>query len=43
MNPGIHLGELEQVLPVIAGCGVVIRGMGQPEVGFSYARMGQRA
>ncbi len=31
---GIHLGELEQVLAVVAGSGVVVGGCREPEIRF---------
>ena len=35
VNVGIHLGELEQVFPVVAALGVVVGGRRQPEIGFT--------
>src|SRR5207237_10636005 len=32
VNVGIHLGELEQVFPVVAAPGVVVRGRRQPKI-----------
>jgi hypothetical protein len=35
VNPGIHLGVLEEVFPVVASSRVVVRCVGEPEIGFA--------
>ena len=41
VDPGIHLGELEQVLAVVAGLRMVIRCCRQPEVSFTPVCLGR--
>ena len=40
VDPGIHLGELEQVFPVVAGARMAVRCRRQPKVMLSYTRVG---
>jgi len=34
VNLGIHLGELEKILAVVAGLGMIVGGLREPEIGF---------
>ena len=38
MNPRIHFGKLEQVLAVVAGAGMVVGRVSQPEIAFRMIR-----
>src|SRR5207248_5746231 len=39
VNPGIHLGPLEQIFPVVATPGVIVGSLREPEVRFSPVRL----